>query len=236
MANKHEVSWNLNDVGWVLFILILLLFFGSAFGLFPLREAGVSLVASLRAVFMMLLLYGFLIFLIWLFALRKYGETLASLGFLPFNIWVSLGLGVILLVLLKVSAMAYAFLVALFGLEPPPELITGIPRLFGSGYLGLVLAILVTALVAPVAEEAFFRGFVYPAFRKRMGVGGGVVVSSLIFALFHMSLWLLVPVTIMGMVLAYLYEKKGSLGPAIVLHSLNNLVSVIIIYVFFTGG
>ncbi|NIT03934.1 CPBP family intramembrane metalloprotease, partial [Candidatus Saccharibacteria bacterium] len=101
---------------------------------------------------------------------------------------------------------------------------------FGRGLGGLILAVFVVSIVAPIAEEAFFRGFVYPAFRKRYGVWAGIFISSFIFGLFHTRIWLIIPVVAMGAVLGFLYEQERSLGPPIALHSLNNLLSVAIIY------
>lgn len=91
----------------------------------------------------------------------------------------------------------------------------------------LVAAGFLVCVVAPVAEELFFRGFLYGGLRKR-GVPIAVLVSGAIFGLAHVAsspVGLLVPLAVLGMIFALLYERTGSLYPAIAMHALNNSVA-----------
>ena len=103
------------------------------------------------------------------------------------------------------------------------------PVLRGAEGPGDVLAILVAvAVVVPVAEEAFFRGFAYRLLRARLGVGAAIVASGLAFALVHgleVGAWL--PVLPVGLVLAVLAERSGSLGPPIAGHAVVNALAVL---------
>jgi membrane protease YdiL (CAAX protease family) len=174
---------------------------------------------------------GVLILLAWNFGVRRYHTSLRELGFYDFDLPRSLIQGVLWLIALRIFVAFYAWIaMSIFNFKPSFDLMQGIPDIFGSGIGGLVLAIFVVSLVAPVAEEVFFRGFIYSALRKRFGVEKGIMISAVVFAFFHSRAWLIIPVTAMGAVLAFLYEKKKSLGPPIVLHSLNNLFSIILIY------
>jgi membrane protease YdiL (CAAX protease family) len=78
----------------------------------------------------------------------------------------------------------------------------------------------------------FFRGFVYASFRQSHGVTTAAIVSSLMFALFHQDPYTYIPIAIIGLALVYLYETTGSLWPSIMLHSLNNLLSVVVLYYY----
>jgi membrane protease YdiL (CAAX protease family) len=98
----------------------------------------------------------------------------------------------------------------------------------------LILALLVTAVLAPVCEEIFFRGMLYRYLRAHWPVWAAVVGSASLFGLAHFSgldrltLW---PVfTFMGIVLALLYEWTGSLGNTILLHSLNNAILTVLAF------
>ncbi len=226
--NNREVPWTLKDAGKGLFILILLILLSFSLQTLPIKIPFASpIVRTLQ----MLLIYGFLVSVAWYYGVRAYRGRLRDLGFSSFNLWLGLKLGFLWLILVRTLAALYAIIaIAVFKFEPSPELITGIPRLFGRGYLGLIFALSIAAVVAPIAEEVFFRGFIYSALRKSIGITKGIIISALIFALFHAQSWLLIPVTIIGVVLAYLYEKTGSLGPPIILHALNNLISVVLIY------
>ncbi|MCE5238630.1 CPBP family intramembrane metalloprotease [bacterium] len=77
-------------------------------------------------------------------------------------------------------------------------------------------------VLAPVMEETIFRGFVFPGLRRRMTMSGAVTMSALLFALMHNSLAALVPITLIGIVLAVLYERNLSIVPSIICHALNN--------------
>jgi membrane protease YdiL (CAAX protease family) len=99
--------------------------------------------------------------------------------------------------------------------------------LFGEGPVGLAGAIIVACVIAPFAEETFFRGFMYAGMRDRWGLTAGVVVSALVFSLFHMSLSTLIPIAAMGAVFALLYERTDALWPCIALHAVVNLLGVL---------
>lgn len=84
-------------------------------------------------------------------------------------------------------------------------------------------------VVAPIVEEIFFRGFVFPAMRARLGVGWGAVATGAMFGVVHAfgSPWgFLVPLALLGIVLCLLYWRTGSLLPSIALHSINNSVAL----------
>ena len=82
------------------------------------------------------------------------------------------------------------------------------------------------ALVGPAIEEVFFRGFTYTAFRNRWGVRWAIVGSAALFALLHMNLIAFIPIFILGVFLAYLYEKTGSLVPSMTVHMTHNFLMV----------
>jgi membrane protease YdiL (CAAX protease family) len=84
-------------------------------------------------------------------------------------------------------------------------------------------------VIAPIVEEIFFRGFVFPAMRTRLGVGWAALATGALFGVVHAfgSPWgFLVPLGVLGMVLCLLYWKTGSLLPGIALHSINNCIAL----------
>jgi len=87
------------------------------------------------------------------------------------------------------------------------------------------ILVLVCALV-PVGEELFFRGFVYGTLR-RWGVAAAVGLSALFFAAVHQQLVHFLPIFLLGVILALLYERTGSLVPAVIVHAINNLVAIL---------
>src|SRR3990172_4219411 len=100
--------------------------------------------------------------------------------------------------------------------------------------LGLALAIGGTALalagglaviIAPLAEETFFRGFIFTALHQRWGFLRAAATSGFLFALPHADPGSIIPFTGAGMVLAVAYANSGSLWGSIATHALFNLIS-----------
>jgi membrane protease YdiL (CAAX protease family) len=92
------------------------------------------------------------------------------------------------------------------------------------------LAVIVVALVAPAAEETFFRGFLYGWLRGRLPPWSAVAVSALVFGLAHLQPVVLLPLFLLGCVLAIVYERSGSLLPGMAVHSVFNLVGITLIF------
>ncbi len=118
------------------------------------------------------------------------------------------------------------WLVQLFSYEPPPHPLVEI-FVEGARSPGLIAYSLFLACVAgPFFEEIFFRGFCYPAFRKRWGTGWALVLTAAFFSVIHQNLFAFFPVFILGLGLGYLYEKRGSLLASIALHVLHNTIFI----------
>jgi uncharacterized protein len=92
-------------------------------------------------------------------------------------------------------------------------------------------------VVAPVAEEVFFRGFVFGVLRRwRISVAGrqlgpwlAAVITGILFGLAHTgsaSPRYLVPLGFLGFMLCLVRWRTGSLYPCIALHSLNNSLAL----------
>jgi len=96
----------------------------------------------------------------------------------------------------------------------------------GSGYLILVL--LVVVVLAPIFEELFFRGLFYPALRRRLGPTSAIILNGAIFGILHFQPLFMISLVLVGIVLAYLYEKTDSLAAPMIAHALYNLVVIIV--------
>lgn len=94
------------------------------------------------------------------------------------------------------------------------------------------VGILAVAVLAPIAEEVFFRAFAYNIFRARLGVIWGIIISSVIFAGIHFDPARLPTYFIIAAILAYSYERTKNLIVPIVIHVVNNLAVIISLYWF----
>jgi membrane protease YdiL (CAAX protease family) len=84
---------------------------------------------------------------------------------------------------------------------------------------------LAVAVVAPLAEELFFRGLVYRGIEGRFGPVAGMLVSGVAFSLVHFNLSVVVPFTLIGIIFAGVYRASGSLWTTIAAHAIFNGVS-----------
>jgi membrane protease YdiL (CAAX protease family) len=138
----------------------------------------------------------------------------------------SLGLVALLFSATEVFAIAYGLAMQYVGLSQPARLSSDLSEVFGSGGVGLALAIVLVALVAPIVEELAFRGVVMPVLGSRLGMWPAVIGSALIYAAYHFSLWLFAPTLVLGIALGWLAWTRRSLWPAILLHVLYNAAAV----------
>jgi hypothetical protein len=92
----------------------------------------------------------------------------------------------------------------------------------------LVVAMLVVCVGAPVAEEFLFRGYVFTALRNWRGVWPAAIISGVIFGGIHLGsspAGALVPLAVLGVGLALIYQWTGSLYPCVALHAINNAIA-----------
>lgn len=79
--------------------------------------------------------------------------------------------------------------------------------------------------IAPVLEEALFRGIIFPLVALRSGITKGLIVSSLLFGLLHLNV---LGAALFSMVAIALYVRSSSLLIPMGLHFINNLVAVLL--------
>jgi len=89
------------------------------------------------------------------------------------------------------------------------------------------VTVVVLVLIAPVVEEIAFRGYAQSFFRNRFHVNAAILISATFFAFFH-SFEVFPQIFVMALFLSILRETTGSLIPGIVIHSLNNVLALVI--------
>lgn len=83
-------------------------------------------------------------------------------------------------------------------------------------------------IVPAVCEEIMYRGYVMRAFEKTWSIWPAILISGLIFGLYHMQLTNLLPLTAIGIMLAYVTWVSKSIYPAMLAHLINNGGSVLV--------
>lgn len=101
---------------------------------------------------------------------------------------------------------------------------------------GGVVSLISTCLIAPLIEEMLFRGVILRAFLENYSVGNAVLLSSLLFALFHMTVSQLPVAFIVGCFLGWLYVRTRSLWPSIMGHFLYNSFAMLLWFTYHSSG
>jgi uncharacterized protein len=153
-------------------------------------------------------------------------RALAGLRFIPeHGLWRSVGFGVLLAVPAWIGAQLVAVITArlleLVGLRPEEGVAEAAIGLVDPIVLAIALMV-----VAPVAEEIFFRGIVYNAWLREFGVRRAVIGSAALFALIHGSIFVVPAIFALGIALALLYRRTGSLPASIAMHATFNGITL----------
>lgn len=174
--------------------------------------------------------------------LAPYGLPVGALGLVPpADGWLTAGLvlglvagpgAVLLFVLigrltrdpLRIEGSQADFIAPRDGSRPPRLAVAGM--------------ILVGVVLAPCAEEALFRGVVYPGLKSALGTWAAVVLSAVLFGLGHRDHGsaAVVFTSLMGVGFALLVEGSGSLWPAVLAHVLVNTKLVLMYLGTFRDG
>jgi membrane protease YdiL (CAAX protease family)/uncharacterized RDD family membrane protein YckC len=159
----------------------------------------------------------------WRFSLK---EALSRLGLKGFEGsafgWMFLVLG-----LYYAGALLFSALV----LKPDQEDIGKELGVCNPGIGIAIFAVLAIVVLAPVAEEIFFRGFFFAGLRTRWSLWPSALLSGAIFGLVHAPTGptAAIPLAGLGVGLAWLYNKTGSIYPCMLAHFLNNALAIAVV-------
>jgi membrane protease YdiL (CAAX protease family) len=155
-------------------------------------------------------------------------QSLAAIGLTALGTYRGFIRGLIWAFSFGLAAAVVLFVIDLLGIKMRALFQMQLPSETGQ----LIAFFLVGAIIAPVAEEIFFRGILYGFFRK-WGIPAAVILSTLLFVLPHSS-GRTVPVTqiVGGILFAVAYEVEKNLLAPITIHILGNLAIFTLALVF----
>lgn len=142
-----------------------------------------------------------------------------ELGFFKFKP-IDLALGVGLLLVVYFFSIINNIVMLLLGIITQAETIFEVLSQIDS----LALFALTSMVLAPIIEEIFFRGFLFNGFRQKYDWKIALVISSLIFSLFHGQVATLIPTFLLGALFSYMVHRTKSILPGMILHFLVNSV------------
>ena len=191
-----------------------------------LKSAFTSTTAAFMLIFFSsVILYTFLLAGTFYSVKVRHGSHLSALGLRIQGLGKGVVWGVGVGLPLFVAAILVSYVVTrLFGPTNTDMVNNSVNKISGGGispYLILLLAITLVVL-APVCEEIFFRGYLYPALRNRMDKQPAMIVNGLLFAAAHFELIGFLPRFLLGWGLCYIYERNRTLGAPITGHAIYN--------------
>lgn len=161
---------------------------------------------------------------------RKNGgvkKTLAITQFKPLKfkvILIAVALGVLAFFInIAVSTVFNGFL-SFFGYESPSGTASGATPLF-TGWTAFFVNILMVAVLPALCEEFLHRGILLNEMH-RIGYKKAIVMSSLLFALIHFNINQVSYAFVLGLLMGMVVVISKSIWPAIIIHFLNNGISV----------
>ena len=240
---EAPLPWGWREVGKaLLFMFVGFLVVGAlviglsvATGDFPLPEGQGMAAAPLF--WLGMAIYGVVALAVYLFAVRPAQGDWSQLGFGSFGWnWIFMAPVITLAMLFGMGLVNVILVMPFTGGEfenPQIEALTGGGSALSLSELGALM--ILVAVVAPIVEELFFRGMLYPVLRRRWSAPVAIVVNGFLFALIHVMPVLLPGLFFVGMVLAWVRERSGSVIPCMVIHALQNGTVLLVIYATLNG-
>jgi len=231
---EGPVTWGISDVIRISLVILFISYLVGIIEAFVIKVLHINLDTNLHIIVITFFIDAFACLVLLYFVIVKHKKTLASLGLKFRSFFKNVLAGITayifivpsLLVILILSIRLLNFL----GYSPPTQPVLEVFMEEERSKVLLFLTIFV-AVFGPIVEEMFFRGFVYPAIKKRLGVLAAAVLSAAIFSLLHSNIVGFLPIMTLGVLLAYLYETTGSLVSSITVHIIHN--SIIVSFIFF---
>ena len=128
-----------------------------------------------------------------------------------------------------IASLIWGGLIYVLDLEAPPQpLITLFAE--GGNVFGMTLMALFAVVLAPISEELLFRGCLYRFLKSQTNISFAFLISGALFAIMHGNLATFVPLMIIGILLAYLYEQEGNILVPICFHACFNAFSLLMTF------
>jgi sodium transport system permease protein len=133
-------------------------------------------------------------------------------------------------ILIGASGWLVIGLVAEWILPAPKEVVESLRRAVAppDGGRGLLATLFLMALTPAICEEALFRGPILRGLRTRFSPVMAAVLTGLLFGIFHLDAWRLLPTALLGMALSGIALASDSIVPAMAAHFVNNACLIVL--------
>ncbi len=239
VMDRERPLWTIGDV---IRVSLIFLSFGYVFVIFQamvVKAFPLLRNENFRMVFNTTMMNVVGISVIFYFVVNKYGQGIRAIGLtskgLSKSVFYAAVSYVALIPVLLLMMAAIFFVTKWIKYQPPVQPIVEV-FMEEKETAVLWISTIFAAVFGPVAEEIFFRGFMYGAIRKTLGVFWGMVITAAVFSFLHAHIVGFLPIMALGILLAYLYEKTGSLVPSMMVHVFHNVGMVLLVFLMRSIG
>jgi membrane protease YdiL (CAAX protease family) len=162
---------------------------------------------------------------------KRRTTTLETLGLTRLLSWADIGLAPLAFIAYAlISTLAVAIVTALIPSFPADQAQdVGFKALTNrDGYL---LAFTTLVIIAPIAEETLFRGYLYGKLRARVPLWAAMIATSILFGAVHGQWNVALDTFVLSMVMCGLREITGSIWAGILLHMIKNLIAFYLLFI-----
>ena len=124
--------------------------------------------------------------------------------------------------------MIYA--ITWIGIFGEPSSNTDLGTDWGSSSIDIAFLFLSVAIVTPIAEELFFRGYVLDAINRKHGDWTAIIWSAMLFGLVHVDPFTMGQAFMGGIIYGWIRMRTGSLLPSIACHMMWNMLALVVTY------
>ncbi|MFC1548402.1 lysostaphin resistance A-like protein [Candidatus Omnitrophota bacterium] len=233
VIGPERPRWTLGDVVRVTLIFLtfgylFVIFQASVVKYFPLLNND-----NFRMIFNTAMMNVVGISVILYFVIKKHGQKINAIGltlkgFSKSVYYAIVGYVALVPILLGIMVITF-FVTKLIKYQPPVQPIVEV-FMEEKETAVLWLSTLFAAIFGPVAEEIFFRGFMYNAIKRTLGMFWGMIITAAVFSMLHAHIAGFLPIMALGILLAYLYEKTGSLVTSMSVHIMHNVGMLLMVF------
>ena len=147
----------------------------------------------------------------------------SAVGFRRFDVMLGCTLPMTYLLLAFCGSALWGLVLHAQGWDTQADIVSG----FKDNPILVALALIAVGVAAPIAEEAFFRGFLIGGLRDRVGNVGALLISAAIFTLPHLPVSIYPAIFGLGLLLGLLFLQTGSLWPGVLMHAAFNTIGFV---------
>ncbi|WP_252312665.1 CPBP family intramembrane glutamic endopeptidase [Sinobaca sp. H24] len=221
---RHEM-WKWRDLIYMLFLVLVLVPIFIEYVLFNylLSVFQNELYAGTLNGFIMAIIFTAALYFI---VLKPNGQSWRAVGLKPFPLreWKLIAVWTVILI---VGSIALVITMSFIGVGTENSKTESLQSQMT--LLNFTIGFVSAAIISPIYEEIFYRGYLYRFFSSRYGVLSGMIISSLIFTVVHIPTFNTLPVNfVSGLIFSWVYQKTGSIIPSILIHGVFNGIAVIL--------